>query len=146
MRAGGSPAQPPQPRKWSREEYYHLGNLGFFRNQRVERIGGAIMVRSPQTWPHASTTDRVAVVLRGGFGPAAWVRTEMPLEFGLTSDPEPDVSVVPGRIEDYTDHPTTALLVVEVSDTSLAFDRGDKASLYAAAGIADYWIVNLNER
>ena len=69
----------------------------------------------------------------------------MPLNLGRDSDPEPDLAVVRGRIEDYSDHPTTALLIVEVSDTTLRLDRR-KAGLYAAAGIAEYWIVNLNER
>ena len=140
------PAVGPHPRKWTREEYYRLAELGFFQGQRAERIGGYIMVMSPQNWPHTNSTCRADELLRVVFTATAWVRTQMPLALGLSSDPEPDVSVVPGRIENYTDHPTTALLVVEVSDTSLAFDRGDKASLYAAAGIADYWIVNLNER
>jgi len=62
------------------------------------------------------------------------------------SDAEPDISVVPGTPRDYTEHPTGALLVVEVSETTLAYDRGRKGSLYAAAGIQDYWIVNLVDR
>jgi Uma2 family endonuclease len=59
------------------------------------------------------------------------------------SDPEPDVSVVAGKREDYRDHPTTALLIVEVSDTTLDYDQTQKVGLYARAGIADYWILNL---
>jgi hypothetical protein len=61
----------PQPRKWSRAEYYRLGELGFFRGQRAERIGSEIMVMSPQNWPHARTTDRVAEVLRDLFAATA---------------------------------------------------------------------------
>ena len=62
-------------------------------------------------------------------------------------EPEPDVSVVQGTERDYigTGHPTTAMLIVEVSDTTLRYDRGTKASLYAKHGIADYWIVNLED-
>jgi Uma2 family endonuclease len=56
------------------------------------------------------------------------------------------VYVVVGQRDDYRDHPTTAVLVVEVSDSTLDYDRGQKASLYARAGIADYWIVNLVDR
>ena len=63
------------------------------------------------------------------------------------SEPEPDVAVVPGEPEDYrSSHPSRAALVVEVSESSLAFDRNDKGSVYARAGILDYWIVNLVER
>lgn len=101
------------------------------------------MVLSPQNWPHAVATDKAGETLRTAFGNTYWVRTQLPLELGQTSDPEPDVSVVVGRREDYTGHPRTAALVVEVADSSLAYDCGDKASLYAAAGIADYWVIDL---
>jgi Uma2 family endonuclease len=136
----------PQPRKWTRAEYYQLADLGFFQGQRAELIGGDIMVFSPQNWPHSSTTDRAGRILRAACGSSVWVRTQLPLQLGQTSDPESDVSVVPGQPEDYTNHPTAALLIVEVSDTTLAFDRRVKGSLYAAANIADYWIVNINDR
>src|SRR5262249_53197486 len=73
-----------------------------------------------------------------------WVRMQLPIDFGPYSEPEPDVSVVAGSRKDYkAGHPTTALLIIEVSDSTLAFDRGRKASLYAMRGIADYWIINL---
>jgi Uma2 family endonuclease len=132
----------PTPRRWTREEYYRMGELGLFHGQRVELIEGEIMVLSPQNWPHTSTVARVEEVLRRVLGTAFWVRTQFPLNLS-TSDPEPDVSVVAGRLQDYSDHPTTAVLIVEVSDSTLAYDRTRKASLYARAGIADYWIVNL---
>ncbi len=132
----------PVPRRWTREEYYRMGEMGLFHGQRVELIEGEIMVLSPQNWPHSSTVDRVAEALRRDLGAGFWVRTQFPLNLG-TSDPEPDVSVVLGRREDYNDHPTTAVLIVEVSESSLSYDRTRKASLYARAGIADYWIVNL---
>jgi Uma2 family endonuclease len=132
----------PAPRRWTREEYYRMGDLGFFHGQPVELIEGEIMVLSPQSWPHASTVDRVAVALHRVPESIFWVRTQCPLNLN-TSDPEPDASVVLGRREDYSDHPTIAVLIVEVSDSTLNYDRTRKASLYARAGIADYWIVNL---
>jgi Uma2 family endonuclease len=132
----------PTPRRWTREEYYRLGELGFFHGQRVELIEGEIVVLSPQNWPHTSTVARVDQVLRRVLGTGFWVRTQFPLNLS-TSDPEPDVSIVAGQLEDYSDHPTTAVLIVEVSESSLDYDRTRKASLYARAGIADYWIVNL---
>jgi Uma2 family endonuclease len=96
--------------------------------------------------PHCISMDQVAEVLRKLFPVGHWVRMQMPLDFGPHSEPQPDVAVVAGERKHFTDHPTTALLVVEVSDTTLTFDRDRKASLYAQAGIADYWIVNLNDR
>jgi Uma2 family endonuclease len=138
-----SPVAAPGPRRWTREEFYRLAELGFFAGQRAERIEGEIMVQSPQNWPHTAATTRTYEALRAVFGPGFWVRMQFPFAFGLGSDPEPDVSVVRGRFEDFTGHPTAAVLVVEVSDTTLTTDRTRKMSLYAAAGVPDYWIVNL---
>jgi Uma2 family endonuclease len=71
---------------------------------------------------------------------------QLPISFGTYSDPEPDVSVVVGTSADYRSaHPSSALLIVEISDTTLIYDRGRKASLYAMRGIADYWLVNVND-
>jgi Uma2 family endonuclease len=133
----------PEQRLWSKDEYYRLGDLGYFMGQKAELLGGAIMVTSPQKSPHFAALDRVADVFRQVLGPAVWVRTQGPLDLGLVIEPEPDVSVVGGSRADYKAHPTTALLVVEVSDSTLAFDRRGKAGLYASGGIEDYWIVNL---
>jgi Uma2 family endonuclease len=75
------------------------------------------------------------------------VCVQLPLDLGDDSEPEPDVAVVVGEPLDYRDaHPTTAALIVEVLETTLSSDRTHKASLYASAGIADYWIVNLAHR
>ena len=136
----------PRPRLWTREEYDRLGELGFFHGQRAELIEGEIMVLSPQGPSHSYSTDHVAETLRESGWPGVWVRMQFPLDFGPYSDPEPDVSVVSGTRDDYkAGHPTSALLIVEVSDTTLAYDRGRKASLYAMRGILDYWIVNLED-
>jgi Uma2 family endonuclease len=136
------PSDEPQLRLWTRYECYRLADLGFFQGQKAELLGGEIMVASPQKWDHYATIDRTAEVLRNLWS-GVWVREQGPLAFGLSVEPEPDVSVVAGRRGDYTDHPTTALLVVEVSDTTLVSDQTTKASLYAAGGVADYWIINL---
>jgi Uma2 family endonuclease len=133
----------PQPRRWTKDEYHRLADLGFFDGQKVELLEGELVVSSPQNWPHAVTVDRSAEVLRQAFGSGYWVRSQLPLDLGQVSEPEADVSVVPGRREDYSAHPTTADLIVEVSDSTLASDRGQKGSLYARARIQDYWIINL---
>jgi Uma2 family endonuclease len=134
-----------EPRSWSKSEYYRLGDLGFFIGQKAELLDGTIMVTSPQNFPHATALDGVADLLRQLFGPAVWVRSQLPLDLGLVIEPEPDISVVLGARKEHTAHPTGALLVVEVSDSTLAYDSGNKACLYAAAGIQDYWIVNLQD-
>ena len=134
----------PIPRRWTRDEYYRMGELGLFRGQRVELIDGAVMVLSPQGPSHATSVERVRKALETSLGDGVWVRTQLPVDFGIHTEPEPDVSVVSGSLEDYTSaHPVSALLIIEVSDTTLSYDRHNKASLYAHAGITDYWIVNL---
>ncbi len=97
--------------------------------------------------PHCISTDNVAELLRDLFPKDRfWVRMQMPLDLGLDSEPQPDVAVVAGAKGAFTAHPTTALLVVEICDTTLAIDRGRKISLYARGRIEDYWIVNLVDR
>jgi len=133
-------------RTWTKAEYYRLGELGFFRGQRVELIAGHILELGLPTPPHATALMLAAHAL-AHFQPGCHVLTRMPLDLGATAEPEPDVAVVVGQVRAYANaHPTHALLVVEVSDATLAYNRGAKASLYASAGILDYWIVNLVDR
>ncbi|MGZ3302296.1 MAG: Uma2 family endonuclease [Isosphaeraceae bacterium] len=136
----------PRPRRWTREEFYRMAELGWFHGERAELIEGEIMVLSPQGPSHSYLTDHVAALLRESGWTSVWVRMQLPINFGPYSDPEPDVSVVMGLRADYrAAHPSSALLIVEVSDTTLIYDRGRKASLYAMRGVADYWIVNVND-
>jgi Uma2 family endonuclease len=134
----------PRAHRWTRTDYYRLGELGFFQNQRVELIDGRILHMSPRNPPHCITISLAFDVIRAAFGAGFYVRTQGALDLGTRSQPEPDIAVFPGAPNDYKDHhPTTALLVVEVSDSTLAYDRGRKAAVYARAAILDYWIVNL---
>jgi Uma2 family endonuclease len=134
-------------RSWTKAEYYRMAELGFFRGRRVELLEGRIVVLSPQNAPHTLAFDRVFRTLSRNFGAGWWVRPQFPLDLGQSTEPEPDVSVVLGDPDQFpTSHPTTAALIVEVSDTTLSSDRRRKGSLYARAGIADYWIVNLVAR
>jgi len=138
----------PSTLRWTRDEYYRLAELGMFGQQRVELVEGAIIRMPAQKNLHGIAIDLSHEALRTAFGPGHWIRIQLPLHLGTRSAPEPDLAVVLGRSRDYlkTGHPQTALLIVEISDTSLAYDRIRKASLYARAGIADYWIVNLVDR
>jgi Uma2 family endonuclease len=131
-------------RRWTLKEYYRLGDLGFFRDQRVELLDGKICEMPPLNHPHVAAVDLTRQVLEKVFGQTHWVRTQSPLHIG-NSAPQPDVAVVPGGPRNYTAHPTSALLVVEVSDTTLHIDRW-KANLYAASGSLDYWILDLVHR
>lgn len=135
-------------RRWSRKEYDRLIDLGVFQpGDPIELIGGELLVAEPQGAPHYTAIRKTARVLERAFGPSWEVRTQGPIGLDEESEPEPDVAVVPGTPEDYgSEHPSRAVLIVEVSESSLAFDRGHKGSVYARAGIADYWILNLVDR
>jgi len=141
-------AQPAQiePR-YTSESYFRLVEAGILHAEdRVELLEGVIIAMSPQNPPHASTTAQVSDALRDAIRKRAVIRVQSPLVAGGYSVPEPDIAVVPGRHSDYVSaHPTTALLVVEVADTSLLPDRLTKAAIYATAGIPEYWVVNLRD-
>jgi Uma2 family endonuclease len=136
----------PHVRLWTRDEYYQMASLGLFRGQRVELILGQIIEMSPQSSRHATVVLLVQEAVRQAFGPGYVVRSQLPLSVDASSDPEPDIAVVAGDIRDNVDeHPASALLIVEVADSSLHYDRVTKASIYAKAQIAEYWIVNVVE-
>jgi Uma2 family endonuclease len=135
----------PRPWKWTREQYYKLGELGFFEGKRVELIHGEIVELSPINWPHTVAVTKLADALRAAFTGIGTVMTQTPHPIG-DSEPEPDVRVIAGRMQDYTDHPRTALLVVEVSDATLSYDTNGKAELYAESGATDYWVVDVKNR
>ncbi len=139
------PAIPVRSFRFSREQYHRLGELGFFDGKRVELIRGEILEMSPINWPHQLGKIKLARALSSAFAGIGWVNEQGPLAAG-DSEPQPDVAVIPGHPEDYAEHPRTALLVAEVADTTLADDTTTKAELYATAGIADYWVLDLNGR
>jgi Uma2 family endonuclease len=134
-------------RRFTRLEYERLIDNGIFQpGERLELIGGQLLIREPQSGPDAFVIELAAEALRAAFGPSARVRVRLPLALDDESEPEPDVSVVAGALREADPAiPSGALLIVEVSEFSLALDRNEKASLYARAGIRDYWIVNLLE-
>ena len=135
-------------RRWKRAEYDRLIEAGFFQpDDPIELIGGQLIVAEPQGSYHFTAIQAVEGALRAAFGPGWQVRGQGPLALDDESEPEPDVAVVPGSYRDYVSgHPSRPVLVVEVSESSLNLDRGHKGSLYARAGLVDYWIVNLVDR
>lgn len=140
-------AQEPARRLWTRDEYYRLAEQGYFDGQRVELIEGEIVVMSPQGAGHVAAVHLVVEALQKAVRPGYWIRNQAPLDLSEISEPEPDVAVVPGSPRDYRQHPRTALLAVEVSDSTRSFDLRRKAKLYAASsGIPEYWVVDLVDR
>ena len=135
-----------QTRLWSRAEHDGFVAHGF-RAERIELIGGRLVVSEPQGPYHASAVTSVDYALRNVLPPGWTVRLQAPVSLDPESELQPDLVVVPGRPCDYRSaHPAHATLAVEVAESTLAFDRERKGSLYARAGIERYWIVNLVER
>lgn len=132
-------------RRWTRQDYDKMIDAGLFPpGTHAELIDGVVLEMSPQKSPQATAVCLVEEALRNAFGQGYTLRVQLPLALDPLSEPEPDVAVLPGAPRDYRDaHPTSALLIVEVSETTLTHDRDRKGSLYARAGIADYWLVNL---
>ena len=132
-------------RHWTRIEYDRLVECGVFRpGDPVELLGGLLVVAEPQGSRHFAAIRAAEEALRAAFGRGWDVRAQGPIALDEDSEPEPDLAVVPGSFRDYRSaHPSRPALVVEVAESSLLLDRDHKGSLYARAGLADYWIVNL---
>lgn len=139
------PETPPCGPRMTHEEYLRLSEQGHFQDRRVELLGGEIVEMPAQKNLHTLGITLVGDALRVAFGPNFWVRNQATLDLGPLAVPDPDLAVVAGapRSHNPAAIPTTALLVVEVSETSLAHDQQYKGSLYAASGIQDYWVLNL---
>jgi len=140
-----APMEPAFPTRMTVERYFALVDEGLLDpDDRVELLEGVVVAMSPRNPPHDTVVSLILRALVEAIGTRAAVRCQCSIILGRYSAPEPDVAVVAGRERDYmTAHPRSALLLVEVADTSLAQDRLTKGALYAAAGIPEYWIVNL---
>ncbi|HKV08836.1 MAG TPA: Uma2 family endonuclease [Thermoanaerobaculia bacterium] len=134
--------------RWTREEYERKAEEGFFPpDARVELIEGIVYDMAPQSSFHSAGIGALTQALRTAFPEGHEFRIQMPLALGEYSEPEPDLAVVPGSFIDYIyAHPTTALLVCEVADSSLLHDRRRKVPLYARCGIPEVWLHNLKEK
>lgn len=135
--------EPQQIRLLSRREYDRLVELGWFEGEPIELLRGMLVTMSPQKWPHAAAVEffneQLVLQLAGRYG----VRPQLPFAADDWSEPEPDLAVV-RKNPTLRDHPSEVLLLVEIAHTSLRVDRGLKRTIYAEAGVPEYWIVDLN--
>ena len=134
-------------RKFTIEEYHQLVDLGFFtENDRIELIRGEIIQMAPKRTPHSVCNSILFGELYKLLGDRVNVRGQEPIILSANSEPEPDVVIAKKKTDNYLSaHPTVEdiILVVEISDSTLKYDRETKLPLYAEAGINNYWIVNL---
>lgn len=143
------PATPlKRPLQWSIEDYHQIINTGILAQRRVELIAGEILEMAPESADHTYSWGSLVTRLSQMLGDRALVRPPAPITLSQ-SEPEPDIAIVTGTWERYIDrHPSAddIFWLIEISRSTLAFDRTVKAPLYAAEGIAEYWIINLKER
>jgi Uma2 family endonuclease len=110
-------------------------------------LNGYIVRMNPQRAPHASVVQRLTrrLIAELDLPGKASVRCQLPLALTVDSEPEPDLAIVPGG--DYAlEHPSTALWVIEVADSSIDRDRVEKAGIYATALVPEYWVINVTRR
>ncbi len=144
MRAVSAP--PRKKTKWSVEEFHRVRATGIWDGLRTYLIRGEIWEQGEMNPPHAVLVGLVQDALRAIFGPGHTVRAQVPVVLG-NSSPFPDIAVVKGQQRDFLKaHPTTAELIVEVADSSLFEDTTTKAEVYATGGIADYWVLDVENR
>ncbi|MCC6756059.1 MAG: Uma2 family endonuclease [Solirubrobacterales bacterium] len=127
------------------DEYYEMARVGILKpDERVELLDGEIVPMNPIGSPHAWCVNRLMEAFAPLLGRIR-LSVQNPLRLADTSEPEPDIVLLrPETPQDRHPGPADALLVIEVADASIKVDRGRKLALYARAGIADYWIVDLN--
>lgn len=133
---------------WTREEYERAVEAGAFEGWKIELVEGVLVDMTPQGTAHSSAVRKLLrELLKIVPGKGLEIQPQMPLAVSEDSLPEPDIAVVPEEPGDYAGfNPTQAVLVAEVSQTSLPYDRTIKSRIYAAAGIPEYWILNLASR
>jgi Uma2 family endonuclease len=147
MKPGLYAAHPPQAIRWSKSIYYQMAEMGWFRDKRVELIHGEIIEMAAMGTIHLTAVGMALRALMNVFGTDYVVAAPGVLDLSPASEPEPDIAVYRDSPEHLAQQkPRTASLVVEVSDTSLRYDRTTKAELYAGANLPEYWIVNPVDR
>jgi Uma2 family endonuclease len=136
-------------RRFTVDDYHRMGEAGILSpTDRVELIDGEIVAMTPIGPRHGACVDRATRVLVTAVGSSAIVRVQGSVRLDLFHEPEPDIVLLRPRADFYASaHPGPAdiLLVIEFAESSIDYDRDIKTRVYAKAGVAEYWLVNLNE-
>lgn len=137
-------------RQWTREEYHRMLDAGILaEDDAIELLNGQIFAMSPQRPPHTTATKRTYDYLKPLLLGGADVRSQSPIALSPASEPEPDIAVVEIDVLEYSDRhpqPNEIFLLIEVADSTLTRDLGEKAKAYAQANVQDYWVVDVRER
>lgn len=132
------------------QEYDAMIENGVFdENDQVELLNGAIVEKMPKGTKHSAATDRVARVFYRQFGETIFIRNQNPIWLDEFSEPEPDITLATLKADEYENsHPTPneIYLVLEVSDSTLGYDRNTKGDAYSRAGIQQYLVLNVQEK
>lgn len=135
-------------RRFTADEYQQMGRAGILRKgDRVELIDGEVVTMTPIGPRHSAIVDRLSRAFFTGAGDAAIVRTQGAVRLNFFTEPQPDLVLLRPRDDFYASAhpgPSDILLIVEVAQTSIRYDRAVKAELYARLGVAEYWLVDLN--
>jgi Uma2 family endonuclease len=150
MPAPQAPAQTPPPRasgpkphRFTISEYRKLGETGLFHDMKTMLLHGELFTMTMPNPPHDVALNLTYEILRALCPAGHHVRNQQGFDIGTDNDPGPDLAIVPGSIRDATTTPSTAILIVEVADTSLPVDTTTKAELYATANVPEYWVIDL---
>ncbi len=134
-------------KRFTIEDYHRLGELGFFEEtERVELIRGEIITMPTKKTPHSVCNTRLVSQLITMLGEKAIIRGQEPIMIPPDSEPQPDVVIAINKPDEYLSshpYPQDILLLIEISDSTLKYDRETKLSLYSEAEIKNYWIINL---
>jgi Uma2 family endonuclease len=146
IRTMGAPATIPR-RKLSISDYHRMGEAGILReDDRIELIHGELIEMAPIGSRHMATVTRLTHVLIAAVGSNAIVSTQNPISLPPDSEPQPDIALLKPRNDYYAESlpgPADVLLLIEVADTTLAYDRDVKLQLYGQHGITEVWLIDL---
>jgi Uma2 family endonuclease len=137
----------PPHRPFTVAEFNKMVKFGILApDERIELVDGEVIAMPPMEPPHASIVARLTRILLLRLGGNVQLRPQLPIVVSNWSQPQPDIALVESRDDFYgSKHPSSAdtFAIVEVSDATLAFDRGQKLRMYAKVGIAEYWIIDV---
>ncbi len=138
-------------RRFTRAEYYRMSDLGILKpGERTELIDGEIVTMPAQNLPHANAVTASNMILTSTYFETHAVRCQLPVTLADDCEPEPDFALVTAEHMRESNlqgkHPTCPDLILEISDRSLGYDRGEKVGLFARAGVPEYWILNVQRR